>query len=70
MPHSILLNEQTASEMIGLKVATLRKRRWQGLPPKFLKVGSKVFYKQEDLQKFLESCERSSTSDKGSHHGK
>jgi len=70
MPHSILLNEQTASEVIGLKVAILRKRRWQGLPPKFLKVGSKVFCKQEDLQKLLENCERLSTSDKGSHHGK
>jgi hypothetical protein len=70
MPHSILFNEQTASEMIGLKVATLRKRRWQGLPPKFLKVGSKVFYKQEDLQKFLDNCERLSTSDKGSNHEK
>lgn len=59
----ILINEQKASESIGLKVKTLRKRRWQGLPPRFLKVGSKVFYDQNDLQSYLESCICESTSD-------
>ena len=70
MSNPILLNEQTASKVTGFAVATLRKRRWQGLPPKFLKVGSKVFYKQEDLQEFLNNCVRSSTSDKWDSHGK
>lgn len=57
-----LLNEHTASEMTGLKVSTLRKRRWQGLPPRFLKVGSKVFYEYDDLQNFLKDCRVSSTT--------
>lgn len=57
-----LLNEQQASELIGFKVATLRKRRWQGLPPRFLKVGRKVFYHSCELNDFLNSCIRESTS--------
>ncbi len=60
-----LLNEQQASERTGFKVTTLRKRRWQGLPPKFLKVGAKVFYHPKEIECFLESCVRTSTSDQG-----
>jgi hypothetical protein len=60
-----LLNEQQTSKETGFKVSTLRKRRWQGLPPKFLKVGSKVFYQPKEIEKFLESCVRNSTTDKG-----
>lgn len=58
-----LLTEQAASEVVGFKVATLRKRRWQGLPPRFLKVGSKVFYDRQDLQEFLNACIQYSTSE-------
>ena len=65
MSHKTLLNEHSASEIIGFKVATLRKRRWQGLAPRYLKVGSKVFYDRDELQGFLEGCVRSSTSDSG-----
>jgi hypothetical protein len=63
--NKVLFNEHSASEITGFKVTTLRKRRWQGLPPRFLKVGSKVFYDSQDIQDFLEDCIRSSTSDKG-----
>lgn len=62
--QKILLNEQQASEATGFKVATLRKRRWQGLPPRFLKVGSKVFYDANEIQQYLNSCVRESTSQK------
>lgn len=58
-----LLTEQDASLVTGFKVPTLRKRRWQGLPPRFLKVGSKVFYDQQDLQDFLHTCIQHSTSE-------
>ncbi len=67
MVNKILLNEALASEVTGFKVATLRKRRWQGLPPRFLKVGSKVFYDQDELQDYLNSCIRESTSQKEAH---
>ncbi|MES2252455.1 MAG: DNA-binding protein [Pseudomonadota bacterium] len=65
-----LLNETKASEVVGFTTATLRKRRWQGLPPRFLKVGSKVYYDHDDLQEFLEGCRRTSTSDQGEHNKK
>ena len=70
MAVKTLLNETKASEVVGFTTATLRKRRWQGLPPRFLKVGSKIYYDRDDLQAFLESCIRISTSDKGESHGK
>ena len=54
IPNKTLLNENKASEVVGFTTATLRKRRWQGLPPRFLKVGSKVYYDRDDLQDFLE----------------
>lgn len=60
-----LLNENEASAVAGFKVATLRKRRWQGLPPRFLKVGSKVFYDRNDLEDFLNTCIRTSTTSSG-----
>jgi len=62
MTQRTLLNEHQASQATGFKVATLRKRRWQGLAPRFMKVGSKVFYDPDDIQEFLKSCIRESTS--------
>lgn len=70
MIKKIILTESQASQVTGFKIATLRKRRWQGLPPRFMKVGSKVFYAEHDLEVFLESCVRTSTSDTGgNNHG-
>ena len=63
--QKVLLTEEQASQAVGFKVATLRKRRWQGLAPRFLKIGSKVYYDQNDLNSYLESCVRNSTSDTG-----
>ncbi len=63
--QKILLDERQVSDAIRLKVATLRKRRWLGLAPRFLKVGSKVFYDQNDVQDYLNTCVRQSTSDTG-----
>ena len=42
---------------------TLAKRRCEGRPPEFLKIGRKVFYRRSALDAFLNSCERRSTSD-------
>jgi hypothetical protein len=61
----ILLDEYQASILTGFEVPTLRKRRWQGLPPQFLKIGSNVRYDYFELERFINSCVRNSTSDKG-----
>lgn len=54
----VLLNENDAGKMLGLKVTTLRKRRWAKMPPRFLKIGSKVYYVKQDLEDYLDSCIR------------
>ena len=53
-----LLSDIEAAPVIGLKTATLRNRRLQGKPPKYLKVGRKCLYRLRDLQEYLRECER------------
>ena len=64
-PNTRLLNEHEAAEALGLKVATLRRWRWQGKPPCFLKIGSAVRYDPAELASLIEAARRTSTSDPG-----
>lgn len=49
-----LLSEIDVAERFGLSVHTLRKWRWAGRGPRFLKVGGRaVRYREEDLTAFL-----------------
>lgn len=57
----ILLTEDQTSQATSLKPSTLRKRRQAGLPPRFLKIGRKVLYDQQDVEAFLDSCIRETT---------
>ena len=61
-----LLNGHEAAEAVGLKVATLRRWRWAGKPPRFLKIGSAVRYDPAELASFIEAARRTSTTDTGS----
>lgn len=63
--NSRLLNEREAAGVLGLKVATLRRWRWAGKGPCFLKIGSAVRYDPPELAAFIEAARRSSTSDRG-----
>ena len=47
-----LVNEVWAASYLGLSVSTLQNRRSQGLPPKFIKRGRRVFYREEELEEF------------------
>jgi hypothetical protein len=60
-----LLNERQASELLNVKVATLRRWRWAGKGPAFLKIGGAVRYDPAELDRFVASARRSSTSDQG-----
>ncbi len=60
-----LVNEVQAARMLGLSVKTLRRWRWAGKPPQFIKIGSAVRYDPEDLQDLINAGRRSSTSDTG-----
>lgn len=57
-----LLNADQASEYLGIPKATLAKLRWSGTGCRFLKIGTKVYYRASDLDEWLAAHERTSTS--------
>ena len=61
-----LLHETEAAKILSMKVSTLRRWRWSGEGPKFIKVGAAVRYDPQTLKDYLAERERSSTSDPGS----
>ena len=60
-----LVNEAGAAHILSLSVKTLRRWRWAGKGPRFVKVGAAVRYDPADLSAFIEAGRRSSTSDPG-----
>ncbi len=61
--HDQLMTETEAARLLGLKVATLRRWRWGGKGPRFLKLGAAVRYDPADLTAFIEAGRRNSTSE-------
>lgn len=57
-----LTSKQTAAR-IGCSDSWLRKSRITGDGPKFYKVGSRVLYRLEDIEFWIESRLRNSTSE-------
>lgn len=53
---------EDAAEYIGLSVSFLNKARVTGKGPVYLKLGSKVIYEIADLDTWLNSHRRTSTS--------
>ncbi len=62
---SPLLRVAEAARHVGLSVSTLNKMRVFGGGPIFLKLGSRVAYAPADLDEWLETKRRLSTSDTG-----
>ncbi len=60
-----LFNEYQAAEYLNIAVTTLRRWRWVGHPPIFIKIGGLVRYQIEDLDDLIRVGRRSSTSDAG-----
>ncbi len=58
-----LINEVQAARMLGLSVKTLRRWRWAGKPPRFIKLGSAVKYEPETIQQLIDESRRNSTTD-------
>ena len=56
------LSESEAAEYIGLSRSTLRQGRCDGRrenripPPPYLKIGRKIAYLRDDLDRWLETC--------------
>jgi predicted DNA-binding transcriptional regulator AlpA len=58
-----VLRAPEAATYIGLSESTLAKRRLYRLPPTFLNLGGRAIgYAVEDLEAWLQSCRRQSTS--------
>lgn len=63
-PLEPLLKEAEASAYLNVPTKTLRQWRWKGAGPHFIKLrGKMVRYRQADLDAFVESGARRSTSD-------
>ncbi len=58
-----LLNETEAARILAMQVTTLRRWRWAGKGPRFVKIGAAVRYDWADLTAFIEAGRRNSTSD-------
>jgi predicted DNA-binding transcriptional regulator AlpA len=50
-----LLTEHDVARITGLSVASVRRWRLLSLPPRYLKIGSAVRYRPEDVKAWLES---------------
>jgi predicted DNA-binding transcriptional regulator AlpA len=66
---SELLKEQEAAKLIGLSVHWMRRKRWAGGGIPFIKIadgpGGAVRYRREEVEAFINSRTRKSTSDTG-----
>lgn len=61
-----LLNTQQAAGFLGVSKAFLERDRWAGARIPFIKIGARaVRYRPTDLEAYLESRLRRSTSDPG-----
>ena len=59
------LHETEVAKILSIKVSTLRRWRWAGTGPAFLKIGAAVRYDPAVLQSYLAERVRTSTSDPG-----
>lgn len=61
-----LLNEKEAAELMGLSVHWMRRSRWAGNGPEFIKIGGgSVRYRPAAIEQFINARTRRSTSDTG-----
>ena len=57
------LRTPEAARFVGLSIRTLEKHRIYGTGPRYSKLGGRVVYRVEDLQAWVESGTKASTSD-------
>lgn len=62
----LLLTEEEAARLLKVSPRSLQKWRVQGKEPPFVKLGSRVLYRPEDLRRCIDARLRRSTSDPGS----
>lgn len=65
-----LLTPEEAAKRLTLRPKTLARWRWAGRGPRFIKIGRSVRYAESEIQAFIASGMRKSTSDPSSHDHK
>jgi len=60
-------SEVDAADYMGLAPSTMRAWRVRGRGPRYYKIGGRVFYKQDDLDAWIEAQVHCSTSEAGSY---
>ena len=60
-----MMRAEAVAEFTGLSTSYLAKLRCTGFGPRFRKVGRSVLYHPSDVQQWLDSHSRASTSDTG-----
>jgi excisionase family DNA binding protein len=58
-----LLNQKQAAHVLGVSVRTLERHRVSGTGPRWVRLGRLVRYRQSDLDGWVESNLRTSTSE-------
>ena len=61
MPPEDLIDENEAASRLGLSVKTLRRNRWSGKRPYFIKLGRSVRYEPAEIEDFIQSGRRTMT---------
>ncbi len=61
--QTVLLTTKVAAELLGVARNTLAKWRVSGNGPAFVKLGSRAFYRAQDLDAWLGTRVRHSTSE-------
>lgn len=64
-----MLRTEEAARHLGLSASTLAKMRVYGTGPTFFKLGRTVAYRVEDLEAWLQSQRRQSTSELSTEGG-
>jgi predicted DNA-binding transcriptional regulator AlpA len=60
-----LLNERQAAPIVGMSIAWLQRKRWEGGGPPYVKFDRAVRYRECDLKAWVEARIRRNTSDQG-----
>ena len=63
-----LIDQKTAAKLLCLSVRTLERHRVAGTGPRFARLGRLIRYRQRDLEEFVGSNLRNSTSEMPRHH--
>ncbi len=58
----LVIPQTDAAKVLGVAVRTLERWRVEGRGPRFVKLGSRVGYRPEDLVAFVDAGRRQSTS--------